>query len=83
MTAAKSGTKAILVTGSNGLIGSEVCLYFAARGFEVSGIDNNQRAAYFGPQGDTRWNKAAFRKRSAISTIAKWMCGTGLASNRQ
>jgi CDP-paratose 2-epimerase len=62
LTAAKSGTKAILVTGSNGLIGSEVCLYFAARGFEVSGIDNNQRAAYFGPQGDTRWNQSRLQE---------------------
>jgi CDP-paratose 2-epimerase len=52
-----SSKKKILVTGSNGLIGSEVCLYFAVRGFEVSGIDNNQRAIFFGPQGDTRWNQ--------------------------
>src|SRR5215472_12138201 len=50
-------TKKILVTGSNGLIGSEVCLYFADRGFEVHGIDNNQRTVFFGPQGDTRWNQ--------------------------
>ncbi len=49
--------KKILVTGSNGLIGSEVCLYFGGRGFEVHGIDNNQRAVFFGPQGDTRWNQ--------------------------
>ena len=49
--------KSILVTGSNGLIGSEVCLYFGARGFDVHGIDNNQRAVFFGPQGDTRWNQ--------------------------
>jgi len=45
------------VTGSNGLIGSEVCLYFATRGFAVHGLDNNQRAAFFGPAGDTRWNQ--------------------------
>jgi CDP-paratose 2-epimerase len=49
--------KKVLVTGSNGLIGSEVCLYFADRQFEVHGIDNNQRAVFFGPQGDTRWNQ--------------------------
>ncbi|MGD0060356.1 MAG: NAD-dependent epimerase/dehydratase family protein [Verrucomicrobiia bacterium] len=55
--AANSSKRRILVTGSNGLIGSEVCLYFAARGFDVSGIDNNQRAVFFGPQGDTRWNQ--------------------------
>lgn len=47
--------KKILVTGSNGLIGSEVCAFFGHRGFHVHGLDNNQRAVFFGPQGDTRW----------------------------
>src|SRR5215510_5552169 len=48
----------LLVTGSNGLIGSEVCLYFGLNEWEVHGIDNNQRAIFFGPQGDTRWNQS-------------------------
>lgn len=48
----------LLVTGSSGLIGSEVCSYFARElGYTVHGVDNNQRAAFFGPQGDTRWNQ--------------------------
>jgi CDP-paratose 2-epimerase len=47
----------LLVTGSSGLIGSEVVSYFARDGWEVHGIDNNQRAEFFGPQGDTRWNQ--------------------------
>jgi CDP-paratose 2-epimerase len=47
----------VLVTGSSGLIGSEVCIYFAGLDYKVHGIDNNQRAAFFGPQGDTRWNQ--------------------------
>lgn len=47
----------LLVTGSSGLIGSEVCVYFAALGWEIHGIDNNQRSFFFGPQGDTRWNQ--------------------------
>jgi len=47
----------VLVTGSNGLIGSEVVDYFAARGNEVHGIDNNMRADFFGPAGNTRWNQ--------------------------
>ena len=47
----------ILVTGSSGLIGSEVCAYFADRDYAVHGVDNNQRAVFFGPQGDTRWNQ--------------------------
>jgi CDP-paratose 2-epimerase len=47
----------ILVTGSSGLIGSEVCLHFAAEGWQIHGVDNNQRAVFFGPKGDTRWNQ--------------------------
>src|SRR5471032_972502 len=50
--------KTLLVTGSSGLIGSEVCAYFARElGYTVHGVDNNQRAIFFGPQGDTRWNQ--------------------------
>jgi len=51
--------KRILVTGSSGLIGSEVCTYFAKElNYKVYGIDNNQRAVFFGESGDTRWNQA-------------------------
>src|SRR5438034_4375729 len=46
----------VLVTGCAGLIGSEISAYFGGRGFKVIGIDNNMRADFFGPQGDTRWN---------------------------
>lgn len=52
-----SKERLILVTGSSGLIGSEVCSYFAEQGYQVHGVDNNQRAVFFGPQGDTRWNQ--------------------------
>lgn len=47
----------ILVTGSSGLIGSEVVKYFAELGHFLHGIDNNMRAEFFGTQGDTRWNQ--------------------------
>lgn len=47
----------LLVTGSSGLIGSEVCMHFAGQGWTIHGVDNNQRAVFFGPQGDTRWNQ--------------------------
>jgi CDP-paratose 2-epimerase len=47
----------LLVTGSSGLIGSEVCIHFAKLGWEIHGVDNNQRALFFGPTGDTRWNQ--------------------------
>lgn len=45
----------ILITGSSGLIGSEAVEYFGRRGHAVHGIDNNMRADFFGPQGDTGW----------------------------
>jgi CDP-paratose 2-epimerase len=49
--------RTLLVTGSSGLIGSEVVSHFAATGWRVFGLDNNQRAEFFGPPGDTRWNQ--------------------------
>ncbi len=48
--------KKILVTGSSGLIGSEVVVHFNALDWRVFGIDNNMRMDFFGPEGDTRWN---------------------------
>ena len=49
--------KVILITGSSGLIGSEVATFFHEQSFLVHGVDNNQRAVFFGPQGDTRWSQ--------------------------
>ena len=50
-------SKTVLITGSAGLIGSEVCQAFDERGFSVHGLDNNQRREFFGPDGDTSWNQ--------------------------
>jgi CDP-paratose 2-epimerase len=50
-------SKRLLVTGSSGLIGSEVCLFLGREGFTIHGLDNNQRAVFFGAAGDTRWNQ--------------------------
>lgn len=49
--------KTILVTGSSGLIGSEVSRHFHGLGYAVHGLDNNQREVFFGPQGSTRWSQ--------------------------
>ena len=48
--------KTLLVTGSGGLIGSEVVSFFAGRGWKVHGVDNNMRQDFFGIGGDTTWN---------------------------
>ena len=57
--------KKILVTGSSGLIGSEVVSFFANQEHTVFGIDNNMRADFFGVQGDTLWNKSRLEKKYA------------------
>ena len=54
----------VLVTGSNGLIGSEAVAYFDELGAEVVGVDNNMRAVFFGEDGDTRWNQRRLESES-------------------
>lgn len=54
--------KSILVTGSSGLIGSEVVSFFCRAGWNVHGLDNNMRAEFFGPTGDTRWNQTRLQQ---------------------
>lgn len=41
-----------LITGSSGLVGSEASTFFLDKGFEVAGIDNNERKKLFGIDGD-------------------------------
>src|SRR6266540_2551852 len=50
-----------LVTGSSGLIGSELVEHLDARGWEVHGVDNNMRRTFFGEHGDTTWNLERLR----------------------
>jgi CDP-paratose 2-epimerase len=44
-----------IITGSAGLVGSEAVIYFANRGLDVVGIDNDMRAEFFGEEASTRW----------------------------
>ena len=60
-----------LVTGSSGLVGSAVCGYFTRRGFQVHGADNNQRAVFFGPAGDTRGTCSGCNGRCGTFTITR------------
>ena len=60
--------KKLIVTGSNGLIGSEVVAYFDARGWDVHGVDNNMRRDFFGEKGDTRWNQQRLESTCAHFT---------------
>jgi CDP-paratose 2-epimerase len=49
--------KKLLVTGSSGLIGSEVVRFFCGQAWQVTGLDNNMRREFFGAGADTSWNK--------------------------
>ena len=46
-----------IVTGSAGLIGSEAVHFFKDKMDLIIGIDNDQRAYFFGEEASTNWNK--------------------------
>ena len=46
-----------VITGSAGLIGAEAAQFFAARGLDIVGIDNDMRAEFFGPEASTVWSR--------------------------
>jgi CDP-paratose 2-epimerase len=52
----------VIVTGSCGLIGSETVSFFAQKGFDPVGIDNNLREKFFGPDGSILENKKHLQK---------------------
>ena len=47
--------KTAVITGSNGLIGSEAVRFFCDKGFNVIGIDNDMRKYFFGDDASTKW----------------------------
>lgn len=55
-------TKNLLVTGSAGLIGSQSVKFFAKKGFQIYGIDNNMRQYFFGESASTEWSRKKLKK---------------------
>ena len=53
----------VIVSGSNGLIGSESVKFFLNKGFKVVGIDNDMRAYFFGEKSSTK---------SMLNTLSKY-----------
>jgi len=49
--------KTAIITGSAGLIGSESVRFFADKGFQIVGIDNDMRKVFFGEDASTSWNR--------------------------
>ena len=54
----------VIITGSNGLIGSEAVNFFCDKGFDVIGIDNNFRKTFFGLDASTSKIKNTIIKRN-------------------
>jgi CDP-paratose 2-epimerase len=46
-----------VITGANGLVGSESARYFARLGLDIIGIDNDMRASFFGVDASTAWQR--------------------------
>ena len=51
-----------VVTGAAGLIGGEAVRFFAPKGFEIVGIDNDMRRVFFGPAASTIWHRQAHER---------------------
>lgn len=51
-----------IVTGSSGLIGSETCKFFAEKGMNIVGVDNDMRKYFFGAEASTQWNTEQLTK---------------------
>ena len=57
----------VIITGSNGLVGSEAVNFFSKKGFKVLGIDNNLRKFFFGNEGSTSWlKKKNYQRKSKL-----------------
>ena len=53
----------VLITGSNGLIGSAAVSFFANKADLILGLDNNMRKQFFGEDGDTKWNERNLKNK--------------------
>ena len=45
------------------MIGSEAAVYFAGRGFDIVGIDNDMRQYFFGKEASTAWNRDLLKEK--------------------
>jgi CDP-paratose 2-epimerase len=52
----------VLVTGSAGLIGAETVRFFADRGYQTVGIDNDMRRRFFGDDASTVWSRRSLQE---------------------
>jgi CDP-paratose 2-epimerase len=55
--------KVAIITGSGGLIGSESVSFFSDKMDLIIGIDNDQRAYFFGKEASTKWNEERLQQQ--------------------
>ncbi|MBK4722878.1 NAD-dependent epimerase/dehydratase family protein [Azospirillum sp. YIM DDC1] len=53
----------IIITGSAGLIGAEAVSFFAEKGFDIIGVDNDMRRYFFGTDASTEWSRRRLESR--------------------
>ena len=71
-----SSKKVALITGSDGLVGSESVRFFSKLGFEIIGIDNNSRKKFFGDDASVLKNRYKLKKQIPnYSVTIQFKCG--------
>ena len=55
--------KYALITGSDGLVGSESVRFFSKLGFEIIGVDNNSRKKFFGEEASVLQNRHKLKQQ--------------------
>jgi CDP-paratose 2-epimerase len=68
----KLGQKLLLVTGSNGPIGSEMIEHFYNLGWIVHGLDNNMRADFIGSRGHALEPGSPLKRECEGSRTMRW-----------
>ena len=54
-----------IITGSAGLIGAEATRFFAGKGLQVVGLDNDMRRYFFGAEASTAWSRKRLEEEVA------------------
>ena len=55
--------KYVLITGSDGLVGSECVEFFSNLGYPIIGVDNNYRKKFFGDDASVLWNRKRLKNK--------------------
>ena len=71
----------VLITGSSGLIGSNISQFYLDKGFEVIGIDNDQRKKFFGSDASNIQNLHNLSKNKSFTNFSEDIRDTNAIEN--